>query len=58
MFFYYIEISMADILALCTELRPVVMVDYGGKMPELQENLCALLHLCHKVKLQMSLLII
>eukprot|EP00268_Persea_americana_P013977 TRINITY_DN16193_c0_g2_i2.p1 TRINITY_DN16193_c0_g2~~TRINITY_DN16193_c0_g2_i2.p1 ORF type:complete len:189 (+),score=40.24 TRINITY_DN16193_c0_g2_i2:111-677(+) len=37
-----------DILALCTELRPVVMVDYGGKMPELQENLCALLHLCHK----------
>ncbi|XXG62195.1 hypothetical protein AAC387_Pa05g0608 [Persea americana] len=37
-----------DILALCTELRPVVMVDYGGKMPELQENLCAVLHLCHK----------
>ncbi|XP_058094174.1 uncharacterized protein LOC131240128 isoform X2 [Magnolia sinica] len=37
-----------DILALCTGMRPVVMVDYGGKMPELQEQLCLLLHLCHK----------
>ncbi|GLT34877.1 hypothetical protein SLA2020_093680 [Shorea laevis] len=33
-----------DILALCTGMRPVVMIDYGGKMPELQEHLCALLH--------------
>uniref|UniRef100_A0A1D1YWI1 Phosphoadenosine phosphosulfate reductase n=1 Tax=Anthurium amnicola TaxID=1678845 RepID=A0A1D1YWI1_9ARAE len=39
---------MADILALCTGLRPVVMVDYGGRMPELKEHLCMLMHLCHK----------
>ncbi|KAG8481287.1 hypothetical protein CXB51_026114 [Gossypium anomalum] len=31
-----------DVLAVCTRMRPVVMIDYGGKMPELQENLCAL----------------
>lgn len=37
-----------DILALCTKLRPVVMIDYGGKMPELQANLCALLSLMKK----------
>ncbi|CAN4119752.1 unnamed protein product [Withania somnifera] len=37
-----------DILALCTEMRPVVMVDYGGKMPELQERLCAFLEHCKK----------
>lgn len=37
-----------DILALCTGLRPVVMVDYGGKLPELQDQLCSLIHLCHK----------
>ncbi|KAJ0092149.1 hypothetical protein Patl1_26417 [Pistacia atlantica] len=37
-----------DILALCTGIRPVIMVDYGGKMPELQEYLCALLKLCQK----------
>ncbi|XP_057958085.1 uncharacterized protein LOC131150974 isoform X2 [Malania oleifera] len=37
-----------DILALCTGLRPVVMVDYGGKMPELGEQLCAVLELCQK----------
>ncbi|KAF8391815.1 hypothetical protein HHK36_022049 [Tetracentron sinense] len=37
-----------DILALCTGLRPVVMVDYGGKMPELQEQLCAVLQLSQK----------
>ncbi|WMV55405.1 hypothetical protein MTR67_048790 [Solanum verrucosum] len=35
-----------DIMALCTEMRPVVMVDYGGKMPELQERLCAFLKHC------------
>ncbi|XP_020097663.1 uncharacterized protein LOC109716551 isoform X2 [Ananas comosus] len=32
-----------DILFLCTGLRPVVLVDYGGIMPKLHENLCALL---------------
>lgn len=37
-----------DILALCTETRPVIMVDYGGKMPELQERLCAFLKHCKK----------
>ncbi|KAK9932389.1 hypothetical protein M0R45_019628 [Rubus argutus] len=37
-----------DILALCTGMRPVIMVDYGGKMPELQERLCTLLKLCQK----------
>ncbi|KAL8214175.1 hypothetical protein R6Q57_003624 [Mikania cordata] len=30
-----------DILALCMGLRPVIMVDYGGKMPELRDRLCA-----------------
>ncbi|XP_066379896.1 uncharacterized protein [Miscanthus floridulus] len=33
-----------DILFLCTGFRPVVLVDYGGTMPQLQENLCSLLH--------------
>ncbi|XP_010248989.1 PREDICTED: uncharacterized protein LOC104591706 isoform X1 [Nelumbo nucifera] len=37
-----------DILALCTGLRPVVMVDYGGKMPELQDRLCTVLELSQK----------
>ncbi|KAK6914547.1 Protein of unknown function DUF4504 [Dillenia turbinata] len=37
-----------DILALCTRMRPVIMVDYGGKMPELQERLCALLIVLQK----------
>ncbi|XP_044498516.1 uncharacterized protein LOC123220379 [Mangifera indica] len=37
-----------DFLALCTRMRPVIMVDYGGKMPELQQHLCALLKLCQK----------
>ncbi|XVF37693.1 hypothetical protein REPUB_Repub20aG0031600 [Reevesia pubescens] len=32
-----------DVLALCNGMRPVVMIDYGGKMPELQEHLCAFL---------------
>ncbi|VFQ72465.1 unnamed protein product [Cuscuta campestris] len=35
-----------DMLALCTGMRPVVMVDYGGKMPELQQKLCAFLKQC------------
>ncbi|GMH28605.1 hypothetical protein Nepgr_030448 [Nepenthes gracilis] len=37
-----------DILALCSGMRPVVMVDYGGKMPELQRHLCAVLELIQK----------
>ncbi|KAK8510378.1 hypothetical protein V6N13_100405 [Hibiscus sabdariffa] len=38
-----------NVLALCYEMRPVVMIDYGGKMPELQENLCAFLEHGQKV---------
>ncbi|XAR54546.1 hypothetical protein NMG60_11029725 [Bertholletia excelsa] len=34
-----------DILALCSGMRAVVMVDYGGKLPELQERLCKVLKL-------------
>ncbi|KAF8014125.1 hypothetical protein BT93_H0078 [Corymbia citriodora subsp. variegata] len=37
-----------DVMALCAGIRPVVMVDYGGKLPELQQHLCALLRFCHK----------
>ncbi|KAG6489462.1 uncharacterized protein LOC122005703 isoform X1 [Zingiber officinale] len=37
-----------DILALCTRLRPAVLVDYGGIMPKLQENLSSLLLLAKK----------
>ncbi|XP_056695088.1 uncharacterized protein [Spinacia oleracea] len=37
-----------DVLALCSGMRPLVMVDYGGKMPELQQHLCSLLDLIHK----------
>ncbi|KAJ8755394.1 hypothetical protein K2173_019192 [Erythroxylum novogranatense] len=37
-----------DILALCSGMRPVVMIDYGGKMPELQDHLCALLKSCQQ----------
>ncbi|KAG5530779.1 hypothetical protein RHGRI_025678 [Rhododendron griersonianum] len=37
-----------DMLALCTGMRPVIMVDYGGKMPELQEHLCGVLKLSQK----------
>ncbi|XP_048140338.1 uncharacterized protein LOC115745186 isoform X2 [Rhodamnia argentea] len=36
------------VMALCAGVRPVVMVDYGGKLPELQQHLCALLRFCHK----------
>ncbi|KAJ8445272.1 hypothetical protein Cgig2_024478 [Carnegiea gigantea] len=38
-----------DVLALCSAMRPVIMVDYGGKMPELQDQLCALLELIQKI---------
>ncbi|CAA7016679.1 unnamed protein product [Microthlaspi erraticum] len=34
-----------DVLALCTGMRPVVMIDYGGKLPELQDRLLSLLEL-------------
>lgn len=37
-----------DILALCTGMRAVIMVDYGGKMPELQERLCKFLKFIQK----------
>ncbi|KAL7217489.1 hypothetical protein ACSBR2_010861 [Camellia fascicularis] len=37
-----------DILALCSRMRAVVMVDYGGKMPELQERLCEVIKHCQK----------
>lgn len=43
------NILFADILALCTRLRPAVLVDYGGIMPKLQENLSSLLFLAKKV---------
>ncbi|CAN8252970.1 unnamed protein product [Cochlearia groenlandica] len=35
----------ADVLALCTGMRPIVMVDYGGRMPELQDRLLSLLEI-------------
>ncbi|KAL3641686.1 hypothetical protein CASFOL_012501 [Castilleja foliolosa] len=37
-----------DILALCSRMRPCIMVDYGGKMPELGDRLCAFLSHCKK----------
>ncbi|KAI4378775.1 hypothetical protein MLD38_016208 [Melastoma candidum] len=37
-----------DVMALCTGMRPVVMVDYGGKMPELKLHLCAFMKYCQK----------
>ncbi|KAG0496557.1 hypothetical protein HPP92_001248 [Vanilla planifolia] len=37
-----------DILALCSGLRAVVMVDYGGRMPVLQDHLCGLICLMRK----------
>ncbi|MFS7988671.1 hypothetical protein Hanom_Chr11g01037651 [Helianthus anomalus] len=37
-----------DILALCTGMRPVIMIDYGGKMPELRDRLCAFLKFCQE----------
>lgn len=40
---------LTDILALCTGMRPVIMIDYGGKMPELRERLCAFLKLTQEV---------
>ncbi|XP_057728265.1 uncharacterized protein LOC130944116 [Arachis stenosperma] len=37
-----------DMMALSTRLRPVVMVDYGGIMPQLQYHLSHLLQFIHK----------
>ncbi|KAJ9558698.1 hypothetical protein OSB04_013312 [Centaurea solstitialis] len=42
------NICLADILALCFQMRPVIMIDYGGKMPELRERLCAFLKLAQE----------
>ncbi|KAH0884572.1 hypothetical protein HID58_060668, partial [Brassica napus] len=36
-------------IALCTGMRPVVMIDYGGKLPELQTRLLSLLELLQEV---------
>lgn len=47
-----LEYFIADILALCTGMRAVVLVDYGGKMPELQERLCGLMKIIQKVLLR------
>lgn len=52
---YWWEIRLSDVLALCTRLRAVVMIDYGGKMPELQDHLCALISFMRKVSLLMNL---
>lgn len=40
---------LADILFLCAGLRSVILMDYGGTMPLLQENLCSLLHHAQQV---------
>ena len=42
-------IFLADILVLYTEMRPIITIDYGGKMPELHEQLCALMKIIQKV---------
>ena len=44
-------IFLADILVLCTGMKLVIMIDYGGKMPELHEQLCANMKLIQKVLL-------
>ncbi|KAL0349335.1 UNVERIFIED_CONTAM: hypothetical protein Sangu_1161300 [Sesamum angustifolium] len=41
-----------DVLALCSTMRPCIMVDYGGKMPELGDHLCAFLNHCKKIMTQ------
>ncbi|KAJ3681389.1 hypothetical protein LUZ60_015878 [Juncus effusus] len=37
-----------DILALCTGIRSAILIDYGGIMPQLQNNLAKLLHHARK----------
>jgi len=39
---------ITDIIALITRMRPVVMIDYGGIMPQLQHQLSSLLQLAQK----------
>ena len=49
---YYDDLSFTYVLAaLCTGMRPVVMIDYGGKLPELQTRLLSLLELLQEVSL-------
>ncbi|KAF3553112.1 hypothetical protein F2Q69_00014711 [Brassica cretica] len=43
-----------DVLALCTGMRPVVMIDYGGKLPELQTRLLSLLELLQEMAAMMD----
>lgn len=46
LFFTFNSISrITDIIALITRMRPVVMIDYGGIMPQLQHQLSSLLQL-------------
>ncbi|WVZ00181.1 hypothetical protein V8G54_026250 [Vigna mungo] len=45
-----------DMLALITRMRPVVMVDYGGIMPQLQHHLSSLLQHAQKFFFQESLI--
>ncbi|KAL2332218.1 hypothetical protein Fmac_019799 [Flemingia macrophylla] len=40
-----------DILALATKMRPVVMIDYGGIMPQLRQHLSSLIQLARKESL-------
>lgn len=46
---FYIQFNfthhITDIIALITRMRPVVMIDYGGIMPQLQHQLSSLLRL-------------
>lgn len=39
---------ITDIVALITRMRPVIMIDYGGIMPQLQHQLSSLLQLAQK----------
>ncbi|TKY48327.1 40S ribosomal protein S4-C [Spatholobus suberectus] len=47
-----------DILALTTRMRAVVMIDYGGIMPQLQHHLSSLLQLALKVLLHFGSLVL
>lgn len=45
-----------DILALSSRMRPCIMVDYGGMMPELGNHLCDFLRHCKKESSMFKLL--
>jgi len=45
---FYIQFNFTDIIALITRMRAVVMIDYGGIMPQLQHQLSSLLQLAQK----------